>query len=327
MISKTFNKIHFDDLSPTRFEDMCVNVVYRMRRWNRIQHFGRKGKDRGVDIYAEIIEEGASERWFIQCKRYQQIARSQLEAIVDEVVKTNKVLPEKYVLVLACDVTRDTFEEFQKYAYNKGIPHADIITASILEATLYANHPDLLYLFFGVNINNPRVGTVANIKRRLAMKRKIEEAFRGVKLGQKVLIRDVHRDVYPEQDFSIVGIYPWFRLEYLRTYHRGVSFVTGIESILVNENGGWKLSIYNEQVPAGWIQINAFVIGNIPYDNIVEIDISGDEHYRYPHFYCEFNNLGQPYEEIWYEPTDDYKSQVFVLDRDQRILNSEDTER
>ena len=47
MVTKTIGKLHFEDLSPTRFEDMCVQIVYRMKRWDRIQHFGRKGKDRG----------------------------------------------------------------------------------------------------------------------------------------------------------------------------------------------------------------------------------------------------------------------------------------
>jgi hypothetical protein len=291
-----------------------------MRRWDRIQHFGRKGKDRGVDIYTEIMEEGALEKWFIQCKRYQDINKSQLEAIIDDVLKVNKELPEKYLLILACDVTRDTFEEFQKYAKGKGIPQADIISASILETMLYANHPDLLYSFFGINLINPRMGTVTRIKRRLAMKRKIEEAFRGARIGKNVLIRDIHRDIYPEQDFDTPGIYPWFKLEYFRTYHRGISFVTGIESVQVNESGEWKISAYKEKVPDGWLQINAYVIGNIPYDNIVEIDLNGDEFYNYPHLYCEFNSLGQPYEEIWYEPTDEYKNQVFTLNRENRII-------
>jgi len=320
MVTRTINKIHFDDLSPTRFEDMCVQIVYRMRRWDKIQHFGRKGKDRGVDIYTEIMDEGTCDKWFIQCKRYQSIDKSQLEKIIDDVLRVNKEIPDKYLLILACDVSRENFEEFLSYAKSRGIPQADIITASILETLLYANHPDLLFSFFGVNLINPRIGTVTRIKRRLSMKRKIEEAFRGARLGQNVMIRDIHRDVYPEQDFSTPGIYPWFKLEFFRTYHRGVSFVTGIESIHVNENGEWRIAAYKEEVPDGWAQINAYVIGNIPYDNIVEIDMKGDEYYNYPHFYCEFNSLGQPYEEIWYEPTADYKDQVFSLDREKRLL-------
>ena len=326
MVTKTTNKIHFDDLSSTRFEDMCVQIVYRLKRWDKIQHFGRKGKDRGVDIYTEIMEDNKLEKWFIQCKRYQDINKSQLEGIVDDFLKANKEIPDKYVLIIACDVSRDAFENFQNYAKSKGIPTVDIYTASILESILYAYHPDLLYLFFGINITNPRIGTVTRIRRRLAMKRKIVEAFRGARIGLNVLIRDVHRDIYPEQDFSTRGISPWFKLEYFRFYHRGISFVTGVESVQVNEDGEWRISGYKEKVPTRWILINAYVIGNIPFDNIIEIDMEGDEYYNYPHLYCEFNCLGQPYEEIWYEPTDNYKNQVLTLDRDKRILVSEESE-
>ncbi len=65
------------------------------------------------------------------------------------------------------------------------------------------------------------------------------------------------------------------------------------------------------------------MIGNIPYDNIVEVDLEGDEFYNFPNFYCEFNNLGQPYEEVWNEPISYYKNQVFQLERNKRLSPDE----
>lgn len=319
MPTRTINKIHFEDLSFARFEDMCVQVVYRMRNWTSIHHFGRKGKERGVDIYTEITEDGINETWFIQCKRYKELTFAQLKAIVDDVVKNNKTLPDQYIVIASCDISRDIFEQFQEYSKSKGLKKVDIITASILETMLYSKHPDLLYTFFDISVLNQRSATVARIKRRLAMKRKIEKEFADMRKGGNVIIRDVHSDMYPEQDFNNPGIYPWFKLEFCRLYHKGVSFYTSIVEVFVNRNGEWRLAGFKETVPKDWVQINAFEIGNIPYDNIVDCDFDGDEYYPFPHLYCEFNNLGQPYEEIWYSPTDQYKEVIDFLHKEKRL--------
>lgn len=46
-------------------------------------------------------------------------------------------------------------------------------------------------------------------------------------------------------------------------------------------------------------EVNALLVGRIPYDRIVTIDWEGDEYYGSPHIYCRF--LGwrpSPYEEL-----------------------------
>jgi len=318
-VTKTTGRLHFEDLSPERFEDMCVQVVYRLRNWNKIQHFGRKGKDRGVDIFTELLEEKVLEEWVFQCKRYKTITLGQAKIVIDDFVKKNKPLPDKYRLIVACDVSRKMYEEFLKYTKRKGIADTDIISASILEAELYARHPDILYTFFNVRTYDKRVTTVARIKRRLAMRRKIERELKIDPAARDVIIRDVHRDIYPQSDLESLGISSWFKLEYFQLYHRGVSFYMSVVNALVNKNNEWKLTDYASKVPSGWEKINAFRIGNIPYDNIVEFDGEGDEYYPFPHFYCEFNNLGEPYEEIWYEPTDEYKKQIYFLEKEKEI--------
>ena len=234
-------------------------------------------------------------------------------------MKANEQLPNHYVLVLGCDISRDTFEGFRDPAKAKGILEANVYTASILETILYASHPDLLFSFFGVNIINPRVATVTKIKRRLAMKKKIREAFVGAAMDKEVIIRDIHRDIYPSLDLITPGISPWFKLEYFRFYHRGISLILGIVNVQVNHNEQWKLSEREDRILPGWIMISAYVIGNIPFDNVVDIDLAGDEFTNSPHLYCEFNSLGQSYEEIWYTPTEKSDNQVFSLGRDNRL--------
>ena len=73
--TKTINRLHFSDLDPLRFEDLCLNLVYRINTWKEINHFGRKGSDDGVDVFA--IEKENQKKWSIQCKRYASISKSE----------------------------------------------------------------------------------------------------------------------------------------------------------------------------------------------------------------------------------------------------------
>lgn len=318
--SRTINQIHFEDISPVRFEDMCLQVVYRMRSWSRINHYGRLGKDGAIDIYTELPQDGVSTNWVIQCKRYKSIKKSGLLKIVDDFVNKNKKLPDNYILIISCDISRTLIEQFSEYAKSRGLNNVEVITSSILETILYSKHPDLLYVFFGIDLINRRSTTVARLKRRLTMKKEVEKNYRNKLFQHDIIIRDVHRDIYPEQEFNTPGISPWFKVEFCRTYHKGISFYIHVDEILINkQTGKWKKSDYKKSVTNDWLKINAFAIGNIPYDNIVDIDYEGDEFYPYPHIYCEFNNLGEPYEEVWYMPTDDYKQVVDRLPRDMQI--------
>src|SRR5690606_12865631 len=88
------------------------------------------------------------------------------------------------------------------------------------------------------------------------------------------------------------------------------------------QSGSWLAAEYQDTPPEDWLLINAFEIGNIPYDNIVDFDIEGDEFYICPHFYCRFDNLGEPYEEIWYQPTPEYQSVVMQLDKERYLPSS-----
>ena len=77
LVTLTTNRIHFSDLDPLRFEDFCLCLVYKIARWRKINHLGRLGKDKGIDIEAEEeIQQGFSRSWYIQCKRYRQFKNS-----------------------------------------------------------------------------------------------------------------------------------------------------------------------------------------------------------------------------------------------------------
>lgn len=34
--TKTTNRIHFTDLDPIRFEDLCLNIIQRIKNWEEM---------------------------------------------------------------------------------------------------------------------------------------------------------------------------------------------------------------------------------------------------------------------------------------------------
>lgn len=69
MVTRTTNQLHFEDLDPIRFEELILSIVYRMKKWYKLDHFGKMGMDSGIDIKAiEKNESGRDSVYFFQCK-------------------------------------------------------------------------------------------------------------------------------------------------------------------------------------------------------------------------------------------------------------------
>lgn len=119
----------------------------------------------------------------------------------------------------------------------------------------------------------------------------------GLLRNRDVIVRDLKRmDSYPNLSAKEKGISAWFKSEFKGLYHRGFEVFLRIESAKYVESvKGWAFCRYDE---VGAEKV--YLIGRIPYDVVREVDWSGDEYYRSPHVYCDFNRrLGkEPYEEI-----------------------------
>ncbi|MVM34219.1 hypothetical protein GO755_29580 [Spirosoma sp. HMF4905] len=170
--SRTFNRLHFTDLDPLRFEDLCLNVVSRIQEWKALNHYGRKGSDIGVDIHAVQQVDKEERVWFIQCKRYTSIGKNDITHIIDEVTR-NPSLPFKLLIIISCDLTRANHEYGKEYAIQKGIIETEIWTASTLEAKLYKDYKDLLFVYFGVKLERTVKDNAARIRYGLAMEKKV----------------------------------------------------------------------------------------------------------------------------------------------------------
>lgn len=153
MVTRTINQLHFEDLDPIRFEELILSMIYRMKKWNKLDHFGKKGADSGIDIRAiELLENGISNTYYFQCKRYKKINKTIIKNIVDDYIAKNRYIPQFYVLVVSCALTKDQIEYFESYCNSYGFEVVIVWTNSIIETKLYFEYPDLLFAYFGINL-------------------------------------------------------------------------------------------------------------------------------------------------------------------------------
>ncbi len=115
--------------------------------------------------------------------------------------------------------------------------------------------------------------------------------------GRDVIVRDVKRlDSYPEVGKE-KGIWPWFKVGLVGTYHRGIQVNLGIGRLTKDpDSGRWRYTNYKAGEPG---ELRVLLIGFIPYENIETVDWDGDEYYYMPHIYCHFSQKGgEPYEKV-----------------------------
>lgn len=331
--TRTINRLHFSDLDPIRFEDLCLQLVSRAAEWSELNHFGRKGSDSGIDIMAIKEEAGKIVRCAVQCKRYASIKQSDLKKIVDDLC-SNLPLPDKILTIISCDLTKANYDFYKKYASSKGILDAEIWPASTLENKLYRDNKDLLFVYFGVKLENDAKSNAAKIKHSLRMEKRVLKELIDHKflkenrdqrkllfqpwlkfVTQTVYIRSIDDTSYPSVEDG-TGISPWFRTMFYDTYHNGIEVWLDAAmgtSVLLDKFGKWELvKDYhdNRKTDSRYKVVYVKAIGQIPYSSIVDFKVGGDEYSSEPHIFCSFNFANGPCEKIYYKSQGDYEKMV-----------------
>ncbi|AWI06727.1 restriction endonuclease [Clostridium drakei] len=314
MVTKTINQLHFEDLDPIRFEELILSIVYRMRRWLKLDHLGKKGSDDGIDIRAvEELENGKNKTYYFQCKRYSKITKAQLHKIIDDFLDKNTEIPDLYTLVISCPLSKKQIDDFEEYAKNNGFMTVSIWTNSIIECKLYAEYQDLLFAYFGINLTEKRNKKVNSIRRNITLKKRMHNDFLkayGCKdrdeLNERlhspmrkfneseVLIRSIDDTDYPENALLEKDFMGYFKAEVYNFYHNGLQVIIGVKDIRVKQYEGLDGDKFTIET------IRVAEIGYLPFDNIIDYDYNGDEYYMYPHLYCDFVNRNDPFEKIGY---------------------------
>jgi hypothetical protein len=118
------------------------------------------------------------------------------------------------------------------------------------------------------------------------------------KLRKDAIIRDVKRlDNYPHVDAG-KGISPWFRVGLMGVYHKGILVWLNAGRLCLHTDGAYRHPRRSDDEEG---DIDAALIGKIPFERIEAVDWGGDEYYYFPHIYCHFDaKRREPYEEIVY---------------------------
>lgn len=306
-------------------------MVYRMRRWDKLDHFGKKGSDDGIDIRSvEILENEKVNTYYFQCKRYKKLTNAAIKAIIDDYLNKNVFIPQFYILVVSCPLTKKQIEYFESYCAEKGFNTVTVWTSSVIETKLYSEYHDLLFAYFGVNLVSERKSLVGSIRRNIALKKQMKRDFlkqSGCRTREEVderlykpwtkfnhtevLIRSIYDKAYPENTFSDYDFTGYYKAEVYDFYHNGlmVRAYPYIKKIKYRED-----SLENSE-ESEIIEVDAEILGCIPFENIIEYDVDGDEYYNYPHLFCDFVNVGDPYEKLVYIIDDD----GYMIDEDMVI--------
>jgi len=313
--TKTTNRIHFSDLDPLRFEDLCLSLSYRLKRWKRINHIGREGTDGGVDIQAEEeIENGYTRSWFIQCKRYKNFSNNNVNSVIDTIL-SNYDKPDTLFLIVSCDVSKKTTDYFMEKANEAGINNPVLWTASILEAELFYKHHDLLFIFFGIDMNQEEHKKEESIRRNIKLKKEmLRELTKPIDTKKRrwtttdkfkdsnFIIHSIDDTYYPNFDIREYTISSWFKVEPFDFYYNGLEVLLSVEYAEYIDNDECRILTYdeykNKEDDPNILKV--YKIGRIPFSMIVDYDIEGDEYYPYPHIYCNFGYNGRPYESYIY---------------------------
>ena len=305
-----------------RFEDLCLSMIYRMRRWEKIEHYGRTGDDSAVDISAvELLENGKRDLWHFQCKRYDKMTKAQIRKIIKDYCEKNDIRPDYYYLITGCDVSKSVRDCLDEEGKKNSFKTVGVIAASELEAILYAEHHDLLFAFFGVNMSEERNEKINSIRRNIALKKRMhkdfykpmtskssEEHMKRIRepwrcfISSEVLIRSIYDKSYPDNTLLTEDGTGYYKAEIFNWYHNGLmvhAYPYAVDaSVKYLKDGIYEDSDNPDDYEI--VKERLDVIGCIPFENIIEYYIDGDEFYNYPHLFCDFVNGSDPYEEIRY---------------------------
>jgi len=312
--TKTTNRLHFEDLDPKRFEDLCLSLVYRMKKWKDIKHYGASGNDDGIDIYATYKNDDEEVKWMIQCKRYKSIKKNEIKKLIDKIITSD--IPDIILLIISCDVSKKNQDYFNNYSQKKGIKQNFIWTQSILEAKLYSDYDDLLFTYFDIDqrkkINNNIQLINRRVKLRDLFKKELYNKFDPSQpiIGfhrfncSKIIIQKPGHSHEQENTPDEFGWYSYFGVEPYNITDEGIILIINSVSGYVKDNKFIQKNEIKEENNNIVLSI-FFKIGLLLYDNILTYDFHSGE--GRPIMYCKYAGKYGPFKEVYYDNVENYK--------------------
>lgn len=369
-ITRTIGPLHFEDLEPNRFEDLVRQLAYEFKLWRRLEATGRSGSDNGFDVRGyEItarepqssalaneggqpdeqlpVDEFVNDRlWLIQCKRERAIGPKALLRYLDDTVLDGNEVLHGLVFTAACDFSKKARDDFAEKCRSMGVEEWYLWGKAELEDRLFRPENDhLLFAYFGVSLTVRRRSQSADLRARLAIKRKANRIL-NERAHAWVLLRSTDTAGYPHLDDlpAFNRNPPCMVLPYRGMGHDGLLFCVKRYFAYISDDGkSWDAAMAvneargtphqdpwlgrerqdqkRQRIHDFWNSIPELnrawfeVVAQVPFDSILDIDELGDEFVESPHVYAAFppGNRG---------PFTGFRAEVESIDRwVQRALN------
>ena len=339
----TIGPLHFEDLDPKRFEDLVRQLTYEFKPWRRLEATGRSGSDdgfdaRGYEIVAReaqpsaleeegetaeersTLDEGKDDRlWLIQCKRERAIGPTALVRYLDDIALDPDEKLHGLVLTAACDFSKKARDGFAKKCRAMELEEWHLWGKAELEDRLFRPENDhLLFAYFGISLTIRQRSQRADLRARLAMKRKANRVLKEHS-NDSLLLRSPDATEYPHvgdlADFKKNPL--WMVWPYQGMSHAGLGFcVERYFAYLSDDGKSWDAAMavndarsrtHNDpwlgedrhdemrhaihefwsKIPEtnqAWLE----VVASVPFEDILDIDEIGDEFVQAPHIYAPF---------------------------------------
>ncbi len=222
--TRTIGPLHFEDLEPKRFEDLVRQLAYEFKLWRRLEATGRSGSDSGFDVRGyeitakepqpstpsdedesaderSTVDEGVNDRlWLIQCKRERAIGPKALLKYLDDTVLDKNEKLHGLVFTAACDFSKKARDDFATKCRAMGVEEWHLWGKAELEDRLFRPENDhLLFAYFGISLTVRRRSQRADLRARLAMKRKAHRIL-NAHSHTSILLRSPEAAGYPFLD-------------------------------------------------------------------------------------------------------------------------------
>lgn len=313
--TSTTNKLHFEDLDWRRFEQLTYEILYREKKWERLDPIGLKGNDDGVDILG-VDKEGIT--WYIQCKNWKAFAKSDAEEVIDTIVAKQEIAENSVLLiVVACEVSLETRDYIKSYSMENGFKDHDVWTGLRIKTMLFDKYNDILSRYLGIETENSRNKEKVLQSRKMRNKvekkllRKIEwnhntrmeiardpsKQFRY----EKVVIRSIDDvdDPYGE-NACYYEICPYQLAEVgieLLDHYWDDSIIIAINI----DTRCWRIVKDDDELMENEFDVRADHMVLLPYYSIVDIKEEGDDYSDYPVLLCNFEFNQTPFLRRYYK--------------------------
>jgi len=130
-------------------------------------------------------------------------------------------------------------------------------------------------------------------------------------ISSEILIRSIYDKSYPDNSDDFPGFY---KAEVFAWYHNGLEVRAHPYGVSAKVRYLKDEAEYGSENPKDYdvVECKLEVFGCVPFESIIEYDTDGDEYYKFPHLFCDYQCGSEPYEQIRYR--DEYGRVVKAKD-------------